>query len=83
MMSVTLITFSLSLFVITNFFKKGNKVMLKIFENIIFPNYCGHIENIFSPNNLLFTTLPLKLVNKYQLFSTCLQDPVIFPKIAL
>lgn len=43
-----------------------NKI-LKIF----FPNYFEDIENIFYHNNMLFTTLPLKLVNKYKSFSIC------------
>jgi len=31
----------------------------------IFPNYFEDIENIFYHDNMLFTTLPLKFVNKY------------------
>jgi len=41
---------------------------------IFFLNYYGDIENIFYPNNMLFTTVSLKLVNEYQSFPTCLQD---------
>jgi len=49
---------------------------------IFFPNYYGVIENIFYSNNVLFTTLPLKLVNEYESFPTCLQHPKICLKEA-
>jgi len=35
---------------------------------IFFSNYYGDIENIFNPNNLVFTTPCLKLVNEHQSF---------------
>lgn len=44
----------------------------------IFFSNCYGIENIFNPNNFLFTTFPFKLVNEYQSFPTCLQDSRIF-----
>jgi len=56
-----------------------NRKILKIFC----PNYYGDIWNIYYPNNMLFTTLPLKLVNENQSFPTCLQDSGICPEEAL
>jgi len=44
--------------------KKNYAEMNKKILNI-FPNYFEDIENIFYHDNMLFTTLPLKFVNKY------------------
>ena len=69
MITITPITFSSSPFVMIKTLKKQkskcverNKKILKIF----FPNYYWNIDDIFHPNKLVFTTLPLKSVNEYQ-----------------